>query len=230
MGLTPYSWVVHSHELYNVGHLYEGAVAYYEATGKRAWLDIAQKSARHVNKAFFEGDPNYNNGTPLNQAPGHQEPELALCRLYRATGEELYLEMAKKFLDIRGVTYCPEGEGTMSATYAQQHAPVTEQDTAVGHAVRAVYMYAAMADVSALTGDDSYLEALENIWKNIANSKMHITGGLGAIHGIEGFGEDYDLPNLDAYNETCAAIANVFFNHRMTLLHKDAKYSDVAEI
>ena len=230
MGLTPYSWVVHSHELYNVGHLYEGAVAYYEATGKRAWLDIAQKSARHVNKAFFEGDPNYNNGTPLNQAPGHQEPELALCRLYRATGEELYLEMAKKFLDIRGVTYCPEGEGTMSATYAQQHAPVREQDTAVGHAVRAVYMYAAMADVSALTGDDSYLEALENIWKNIANSKMHITGGLGAIHGIEGFGEDYDLPNLDAYNETCAAIANVFFNHRMTLLHKDAKYFDVAEI
>ena len=230
MGLTPYSWVVHSHELYNVGHLYEGAVAYYEATGKRAWLDIAQKSARHVNKAFFEGDPNYNNGAPLNQAPGHQEPELALCRLYRATGDELYLEMAKKFLDIRGVTYCPEGEGTMSATYAQQHAPVTEQDTAVGHAVRAVYMYAAMADVSALTGDDSYLGALENIWKNIANAKMHITGGLGAIHGIEGFGEDYDLPNLDAYNETCAAIANVFFNHRMTLLHKDAKYFDVAEI
>ena len=230
MGLTPYSWVVHSHELYNVGHLYEGAVAYYEATGKRAWLDIAQKSARHVNKAFFEGDPNYNNGMPLNQAPGHQEPELALCRLYRATGDKLYLEMAKKFLDIRGVTYCPKGEGTMSPTYAQQHAPVKEQDTAVGHAVRAAYMYAAMADVSALTGDDSYLLALENIWKNIVNAKMHITGGLGAIHGIEGFGENYDLPNLEAYNETCAAIANVFFNHRMTLLHKDAKYFDVAEI
>lgn len=161
MGLTPYSWVVHSHELYNVGHLYEGAVAYYEATGKRAWLDIAEKSAQHVNKAFFEGDQNYNGGVPLNQAPGHQEPELALCRLYRATGNKLYLEMAKKFLDIRGVTYRPEGEGTMSPSYAQQHAPVTKQDTAVGHAVRAAYMYAAMADVSALTGDHAYLNALE---------------------------------------------------------------------
>lgn len=230
MGLTPYSWVVHSHELYNVGHLYEGAVAYYEATGKRAWLDIAEKSAQHVNKAFFEGDQNYNGGVPLNQAPGHQEPELALCRLYRATGNKLYLEMAKKFLDIRGVTYRPEGEGTMSPSYAQQHAPVTKQDTAVGHAVRAAYMYAAMADVSALTGDHAYLNALEKIWGNIVDAKMHITGGLGAIHGIEGFGDDYDLPNLEAYNETCAAIANVFFNHRMALLYKDAKYFDVAEI
>jgi uncharacterized protein len=230
MGETPYSWVVHSHELYNVGHLYEGAVAYYEATGKRAWLDIAEKSAQHVNKAFFEGDPNYNGGVPINQAPGHQEPELALCRLYRATGNELYLNMAKKFLDIRGVTYKLDGEGIMSPSYAQQHAPVSEQNTAVGHAVRAAYMYAAMADVSALTGDRSYDHALEKIWENIVDAKMHITGGLGAIHGIEGFGEDYDLPNLEAYNETCAAIANVFFNHRMTLLHKDAKYFDVAEV
>ena len=230
MGETPYSWVVHSHELYNVGHLYEGAVAYYEATGKRAWLDIAEKSAQHVNKVFFEGDPNYNNGEPINQAPGHQEPELALCRLYRATGNALYLDMAKKFLDIRGVTYHPKGEGVMSPSYAQQHAPVSGQDSAVGHAVRAAYMYAAMADVSALTGDSSYNQALEKIWENIVDAKMHITGGLGAIHGIEGFGDDYDLPNLEAYNETCAAIGNVFFNHRMTLLHKDAKYFDVAEV
>ena len=230
MGLKPYSYVVHSHELYNVGHLYEGAVAYYEATGKRAWLDIAEKSAQHVYKAFFEGDPNYNGGVPINQAPGHQEPELALCRLYRATGNEMYLDMAKRFLDIRGVTYRPEGKGTMSPSYAQQHAPVAEQDSAVGHAVRAAYQYAAMADVSALTGDDTYHNALEKVWENIVDAKMHITGGLGAIHGIEGFGEDYDLPNLDAYNETCAAIANVFFNHRMTLLHKDAKYFDVAEV
>lgn len=230
MGETPYSWVVHSHELYNVGHLYEAAVAYYEATGKRAWLNIAEKSAQHVNKVFFEGDPNYNNGEPVNQAPGHQEPELALCRLYRATGNELYLQMAKKFLDIRGVTYRPEGEGVMSPSYAQQHAPVAQQDSAVGHAVRAAYMYAGMADVSALTGDDTYLEALDKVWKNIVDAKMHITGGLGAIHGIEGFGDDYNLPNLEAYNETCAAIGNVFFNHRMTLLYKDAKYFDVAEV
>ena len=118
----------------------------------------------------------------------------------------------------------------MSPTYAQQHAPVAEQTTAVGHAVRAAYMYAAMTDVSALTGDDTYNHALEAIWTNIVDAKMHITGGLGAIHGIEGFGENYDLPNLDAYNETCAAIGNLFFNHRMTLLHKDAKYFDVAEV
>ena len=139
MGEAPYTWVVHSHELYNVGHMYEGAVAYFEATGKRAWLDIAEKSAQHVNQVFFEGDSNYNGGNPVNQAPGHQEPELALCRLYRATGNKLYLDMAKKFLDIRGVTYRPEGKGTMSPSYAQQHAPVAEQDTAVGHAVRAAF-------------------------------------------------------------------------------------------
>ena len=230
MGPAPYTWVVHSHELYNVGHMYEGAVAYFEATGKRTWLDIAEKSAQHVNKVFFEGDPNYNEGKPINQAPGHQEPELALCRLYRATGNKLYLEMAKKFLDIRGVTYRPEGKGTMSPSYAQQHVAVSEQFSAVGHAVRAAYMYAGMADVTALTGDDSYAYALERLWEDIVDKKMHITGGLGAIHGIEGFGDEYDLPNKEAYNETCAAISNVFFNHRMTLLHKDAKYFDVAEV
>ena len=230
MGETPYSWVVHSHELYNMGHMYEGAVAYFEATGKREWLDIAEKSAQHINKVFFEGDANYNNGNPVNQAPGHQEIELALCRLYRATGNSLYLEMAKKFLEIRGVTYRPEGEGVMSPTYAQQHRPIEDQQQAVGHAVRAGYMYAGMADVTALVDDQSYLKALDQIWQNIVNTRMHITGGLGAIHGIEGFGSPYELPNQEAYNETCAAIANVFFNHRMTLLHRDAKYFDVAEI
>lgn len=121
MGDLPYSWVVHSHELYNVGHLYEAAVAYYQATGKRKLLDIAIRNARHVNRVFFEGDPRYNDGKPIMQAPGHEEIELALCKLYRVTGERLYLEMAKKFLDIRGVTYCPEGDGVMAPTYAQQH-------------------------------------------------------------------------------------------------------------
>ena len=230
MGEKPYSWVVHGHELYNMGHMYEGAVAYYRATGKRNWLDVAEKSARHINHVFFEGDPNYNDGNPVNQAPGHQEIELALCKLYVATGNDLYLEMAKRFLDIRGVTYKVDGEGTMSPRYAQQHRPVREQESAVGHAVRAAYMYAGMADVSALTGDASYVPALNSIWDNIVNEKMHITGGLGAVHGIEGFGPDYVLPNLEAYNETCAAIANVFFNHRMFLLHGDAKYFDVAEV
>jgi len=230
MGETPYSWVVHSHELYNMGHMYEGAVAYYRATGKDNWFKIAEKSARHINKVFFKGDPNYNNGKPVMQAPGHEELELALCKLYRATGNKLYLNMAKKFLDIRGVTYCPEGEGVMSPTYAQQHKPVVEQEKAVGHAVRAGYLYAGMADVSALTGDMSYAQAAEKIWHDIIDTKMHIIGGLGATHGIEGFGPAYDLPNRNTYNETCAAVANVFFNFRMYLMHKDAKYFDVAEV
>ncbi len=230
MGATPYSWVVHSHELYNLGHMYEGAIAYYQATGKDKWLKVAERSARHFNTVFFEGDPNYNDGRPVMQAPGHQELELALCKLYRVTGNRLYLDMAQRFLDVRGVTYCPEGEGTMSASYAQQHKPVVEQTHAVGHAVRAGYLYAGMADVSALTGDMSYARAAEKIWHDIVDTKMHIIGGLGATHGIEGFGPAYDLPNRQTYNETCAAVANVLFNFRMYLLHKDAKYFDVAEV
>lgn len=230
MGETPYSWVVHSHELYNMGHMYEGAIAYYRATGKRKWLEVAEKSARHFNKVFFQGDPNYNGGRPVMQAPGHQELELALCKLYRVTGKRLYLDMARKFLDVRGVTYRPEGEGVMSPSYAQQHKPVVEQTKAVGHAVRAGYLYAAMADVSALTGDTSYSGAAERIWHDVVDTKMHIIGGLGATHGIEGFGPEYVLPNRHTYNETCAAVANVLFNFRMYLLHKDAKYFDVAEV
>jgi len=230
MGETPYSWVVHSHELYNMGHMYEGAIAYYQATGKDKWLKVAEKSAQHFNKVIFEGDLNYNDGKPVMQAPGHEELELALCKLYRVTGKQLYLDMAKRFLDIRGKTYRPEGEGTMSPSYAQQHKPVVEQTKALGHAVRAGYLYAGMADVSALTGDLSYANAAERIWHNIVDTKMHIIGGLGATHGIEGFGPEFDLPNRNTYNETCAAVANVFFNFRMYLLHKDAKYFDVAEV
>jgi len=232
MGETPYSWVVHSHELYNMGHMYEGAVAYFRATGKRNWLDVAEKSARHINRVIFEGDPNYNEGKPVNQAPGHQEIEIGLCKLYSVTGEKLYLNMAKRLLDVRGVTYTMEldGKGVMSPEYAQQHRPVAEQEKAVGHSVRAAYMYAGMADVGAMTHDHVYDAALDRIWSNIVDTRMHITGGLGAIHGIEGFGPEYDLPNKDAYNETCAAIANVFFNHRLFLHHRDAKFFDVAEV
>jgi len=230
MGETPYSWVVHSHELYNLGHMYEGAIAYYRATGKDKWLQVAEKSARHFNKVFFEGDANYNDGKPVMQAPGHQELELALVKLYRVTGKKLYLDMAKKFIDIRGVTYRPEGEGVMSPEYAQQHKPVREQKRAVGHAVRAAYLYAGMADVSAMTNDPTLAKALDKIWHNIVDTKMHITGGLGAVPGIEGFGPEYELPNKVTYDETCSAVANVFFNFRMYLLHKDAKYFDVAEI
>ncbi len=230
MGDKPYSFIVHSHELYNVGHLYEAAIAYYRATGKKKLLDVAEKSARHINKVIFESDPDYNDGKPIRQAPGHQEMELALVKLYRVTGKPLYLDMARKFLEIRGVTYTPDGEGVMSPAYAQQHAPVIDQKEAVGHAVRATYLYSAMADVGTLTGEPAYGKALDRIWRDITNTRMHITGGLGAVHGIEGFGPQYELPNADAFNETCAAVGNVLFNYRMFLLHKDAKYLDVAEV
>ena len=229
-GDKPYSFVVHSHELYNMGHMYEGAVAYYRATGKRKWLDVAEKNAQHINKVFFEGDSNYNQGVPVNQAPGHQEIELALIKLHQVTGNELYLDMAKKFIDVRGVTYRPEGEGVMSPTYAQQHQPVREQRTAEGHSVRAMYLYSGMADVVAAKGDTTLVPALESIWHDIVDKKMHINGGLGAVPGIEGFGPAYELPNKDTYDETCAAVGNVLFNYRMFLATGDAKYMDVAEV
>ena len=231
MGDKPYSYILHSHELYNVGHLYEAAVAYYQATGKDKLLNIAIKSAKHVNKVIFEGgDPKYNEGKPIMQAPGHEEIELALCKLYRVTNDKLYLDMAKKFLEIRGVTYRPDGEAHNSPTYAQQHAPVKEQTEAVGHAVRAAYLYTAMAQVDALTGLNDYDYALGSIWNNLVTTRMHITGGLGALAGLEGFGKPYELPNLTAYNETCAAVANVFFNQSLFLNNGDAKYLDIAEI
>ena len=230
MGDEPYSFVVHSHELYNMGHLYEAAVAYFQATGKDKLLKVAQKNAQHVNRVFFEGDPAYNGGKPVNQAPGHEEIELALVKLSRVTGNPLYLEMADKFLAIRGRTYVPEGEGVMAPTYAQQHAPVEEQTAPAGHAVRAAYLYSAMADVGVLKGRQEYIGALDAIWRNIVDTRMHITGGLGAVHGIEGFGPEFVLPNKEAYNETCAAVGNVLMNWRLFLLHGDAKYLDVAEV
>ena len=205
-------------------------MAYFRATGKRSLLDVAEKSAQHVERVFFTGDPAYNDGKPVNQAPGHQEIELALVRLAEATDNPQYLKLAQQFLDVRGVTHRPEGEGVFSATYAQQHAPVAKQTEPVGHAVRATYLYAGMADVAAMLGVSAYDEALDKIWTNIVDTRMHITGGLGAVHGIEGFGPEYDLPNADAFNETCAAVGNVFFNFRMFLLERDAKYLDVAEV
>ena len=229
-GDKPYSFVIHSHELYNMGHMYEGAVAYYRATGKRKWLDVAEKSAQHINRVFFEGDPNYNNGNPVNQAPGHEEIELALVKLYQVTENPLYLEMAKKFIDIRGVTYKPDGSGIMSGSYSQQHLPVREQRSAEGHSVRAMYLYSSMADIVATKGDTTLIPALESIWHDIVDKKMHINGGLGAIPGIEGFGPEYVLPNKNTYDETCAAVGNVFFNYRMFLASGDAKYVDVAEV
>ena len=229
-GFEPYSFVLHSHELYDMGHMYEAAIAYYRATGKRKWLDVAEKNAKHINKVFFEGDPAYNGGKPVNQAPGHQEIELALVKMYETTGEELYLDMARKFIDIRGVTYVPEGTGVMAPSYAQQHQPVREQRTAEGHSVRALYLYSGMADIMAHTGDKTLDPALNSIWHNIADTKIHINGGLGSVPGIEGFGPEYMLPNKDTYDETCAGVANIFFSYRMFLATGEAKYVDMAEI
>lgn len=205
-----------SHELYNLGHMYEAAVAHYQATGKRNFLDIAIKSADLVCNDFGPGK--------LDLVPGHQEIEMGLVKLYRVTGERKYLDTAKFFLDMRG-----KDEEHSTGEYSQNHLPVTQQDKAVGHSVRAAYMYAGMADVAALVGDKDYLTALDKIWMDILEKKYYITGGIGAAGGHEGFGPDYDLPNMSAYNETCASIAQVFWNHRMFLLQGDAKFYDILE-
>lgn len=209
-----------SHEFYNLGHMIEGAIAHYKATGKRNFLDMAIKYADCVEREI--GD------APGKQIviPGHQIAEMALAQLYIVTGEKKYLDLAKFFLDHRGYTsYIP----SRGAEYGQVHKPVLEQDEAVGHAVRAVYMYSGMADVAALTGDTAYVRAIENIWDNVVSKKLYLTGGIGAKHHGEAFGKNYELPNLTAYNETCAAIANVYWNHRLFLMHGDAKYYDVLE-
>ncbi len=200
-----------SHELYNIGHMYEAGVAYFQATGKRALLDVCLKSAELVWRDFGDGK--------LRIAPGHQVIEMGLAKLYRVTGERRYLDLAKIFLEARG----PGGK-----LYSQQHLAVADQDEAVGHAVRANYMYSGMADVAALAGDARYIVAIDRIWNNMAGKKLYLTGGVGALHNGEMYGAAYELPN-DAYNETCAAIALMMWNHRMFLLTGDAKYMDVLE-
>lgn len=205
-----------SHEFYNLGHMVEGAVAHYQATGKRNFLDIAIKYADCVCQAIGNGPDQ------KKLVPGHQIAEMALVRLYLVTGDRKYLDQAKFFLDARGYT-------SRKDAYSQAHKPVLEQDEAVGHAVRATYMYAGMADVAAITGDSSYIKAVDRIWENIVGKKIYITGGIGARHAGEAFGDNYELPNLSAYNETCAAIGNVYVNYRLFLLHGDAKYFDVLE-
>jgi DUF1680 family protein len=217
-----------SHELYNVGHMYEAAVAYTLATGKRNFLDVALKSADLIAHEFGPGK--------RQGFPGHQEIEIGLVKLYRLTGEEKYLDLAKFFLDVRGPGQFRKKFADDSAFsiynqdwYYQAHKPVIEQSEAVGHAVRATYMYSGMVDVAALTGDTSYIHAIDKIWENVVSKKLYVTGGIGSRHEGEAFGEDYELPNATAYNETCAAIGNVFWNHRLFLLHGDAKYIDVLE-
>jgi DUF1680 family protein len=200
-----------SHELYNLGHLYEAAVAHYQATGRRSLLNIALKSANLLVRDFGSGQ--------LTIAPGHEVVEMGLVKLYRVTGDQRYLQLAKLFLDARG----PGGP-----EYNQRHLKVVDQTTAVGHAVRANYLYAGMADVAALTGDQRYLGAITKIADNVMSRKLYLTGSVGARAEGEAYGADYELPN-DGYNETCAAIALMMWNHRMFLLTGDGRYMDLLE-
>ena len=221
----PHGWAAHkrwaaeehaSHELYNLGHMVDAACAHYQATGSDKFLNIAKRYADCVIREV---------GAKDGQAcvvPGHQIAEMALARLYVLTGEQKYLDEAKFLLDYRGKT-------TVKNVYSQSDKPVVDQTEAWGHAVRAGYMYAGMADVAALTGDEAYLKAIDAIYDNIVSKKYYITGGVGARHQGEAFGADYELPNLTSYNETCAAISMVYLFHRMFLLHGDAKYIDCME-
>ncbi|MFT3680238.1 MAG: glycoside hydrolase family 127 protein [Ferruginibacter sp.] len=213
-----------SHELYNSGHLYEAAAAHFEATGKKNLLDIALKNADLVCSVFGKDK--------MHMAPGHEVVEMGLVKLYRITGKKEYLETAKYFIEERGHYKGYDSTSTdlfKNGAYWQDHIPVVDQREAVGHAVRAGYLYAAVADVAALTGDKALLAAIDSIWSNVVSKKMYVQGGAGAIGAGERYGVNYELPNGTAYNETCAAIANVYWNQRMFQLHGDSKYIDVLE-
>ncbi|MCD8385522.1 MAG: glycoside hydrolase family 127 protein [Bacteroidales bacterium] len=210
---------INSHELYNSGHLYEAAVAHYQATGKRTLLDVAIKNADLVCKTFGP------NEGQIHRPSGHPIVEMALAKLYKATGDEKYLDEAKYFVEETG--RCTDGHSP--SEYSQDHKPILDQDEIVGHAVRAGYLYSGVADVAALTGDTAYQRAIERIWDDMAGRKLYITGGIGSRAQGEGFGPDYELNNHTAYCETCAAIANVYWNYRMFLATGDSKYADVYE-
>lgn len=213
-----------SHELYNAGHLYEAAAAHYQATGKKNLLNIALKNADLVCSVFGPGK--------RMVAPGHEIIEMGLVKLYRLTGKPEYLSTAAFFIEARGhyTGYDTESKDVWkNGSYWQDSRRVVLQDEAEGHAVRAGYLYAAVADVAALTGDDSLLNAVDKIWSNMVEKKMYVQGGVGAVGNGERYGDNYELPNATAYNETCASIANVYWNHRMFLLHGHAKYMDVLE-
>jgi len=223
-GKERWSSLMVSHELYNAGHLYEAAVAHYLVTGKRNLLDVAIKNADLIAGVFGPDKK--------NDVPGHQIIEIGLVKLYRVTNDKKYLDLAKFFLDQRGhhenrdIYMWP---GTENEGYSQDHKPVIEQDEALGHAVRATYMYSAMADVASLTDDEEYIKAIGLLWDNVVSKKIALTGGVGARHKGEAFGDAYELPNKKSYNETCAAIGNAMWNHRLFLLHGESKYIDVLE-
>ncbi len=207
-----------SHELYNAGHLYEAAAVHYLATGKTNFLDIATKNADLMVQTFGPGK--------IETVPGHQIIETGLIKLFRITGKDEYLELARYFLDGRG-------DSTMNrklfGPYSQDHLPVTQQREVVGHAVRAVYMYSGMTDIATINKDEDYQKAVDALWDNMVGKKIYITGGIGARHEGESFGDNYELPNLTAYSETCAAIGSVYWNHRLFMQTGDVKYFDVIE-
>jgi DUF1680 family protein len=212
-----------SHELYDLGHLFEAAAAHYQATGKKNLLNVATKAADLLVRTFGPGKRTI--------WPGHQITEMALVKLYRVTGREDYLTLAKFLIDQRGPNTVPAGEtvNPRGLDYNQAQAPVIDQTEPVGHAVRAMYMYSGMADVAALEGDDKIKAAGDKIWDSLVKSKLYLTGGIGAAGGHEGFGDPYDLPNMTAYNETCASVGMDYWNERQFLLHGDGKYVDIME-
>ena len=216
-----------SHELYNMGHFYESASAHFLATKKRNMLDLAIKNANHLLTVFGPGKKSV--------APGHQVIEIGLVKMYLATGDKRYLDLSQFFIECRGKRIYAKTAGDKEATvwetgeYWQDHKPAIEQTEAIGHAVRATYLYSGMADVAALTQNKAYLDAINKIWENAAGKKTYITGGIGSSGGWEGFGPDYQLPNESAYCETCAGIGNVYWNHRMFMLTGESKYMDMVE-
>ncbi len=228
IGAERWSELAVSHELYNAGHLFEAAVAHFQATGKRSLLEVAVRYADLIASVFGSGK--------RAGFPGHQEIELGLIKLYRATSNEKYLNLAKYFLDQRGpairLTRYPPGNRFAIYNEPEQiqaHKPVLEQDEAVGHAVRLAYMASGMADIAAVFGDAAYASAVERLWENVVGKKMYLTGGIGSLHDRERFGANYELPNLTGYLETCASIGMAFWNHRLFLLTGEAKYLDILE-
>ncbi|MEF2965018.1 beta-L-arabinofuranosidase domain-containing protein [Paenibacillus sp. M1] len=226
------------HELYCAGHMIEAGVAYYRATGKRKLLDVVSRFADYIDSVF---------GTEpgkLAGYDGHQEIELALVKLYQATGNERYLRLSRYFVDQRGQkpsffahehkerggkSHWPDGYAALNLEYSQSHLPVREQEKAIGHAVRLLYMLTGMADVAAETGDESLLAACRRLWDNIVNRQMYITGGVGSMPQGEAFSFDYDLPNDTVYAETCASIGLIFFAQRMLRISPEAQFADVME-
>ena len=225
-----------NHELYCAGHLLEGAIAYYQATGRDRLLKIMERYVRHITRVFGPGEGQ------KRGYPGHQEIEIALVKLYHARSGQEYLDLARYFLDERGRQphyfdqearargEDPSDFWAGTYEYNQSHEPVREQKKVVGHAVRAMYMYAAMADLAAEDDDDGLRSACETLWDDITQKRMYVTGGFGPSASNEGFTTDYDLPNDTAYAETCASVAMVFWAARMLNLKLDGRYADILEL